>query len=105
MRWDRLFADLEGEAAAMEREAFEADVADRLRAEVSALRLSDRLQPQRDAVLTGLLKDGQTVQGVVREVGEDWVAMDGGHGRSFVVPLSAVVWLGGLSGRATSPPA
>jgi hypothetical protein len=103
VRWERLFADLEAEAAALDRLALEADVADRIRAEWSALSVGDRLGAHGGRTITCHLCDGQAVTGTVSEIGSDWVLLDGGQGRGVLLPLHAVDAVDGL-GPAGLPP-
>jgi hypothetical protein len=102
MRWELLFADLEALAEATERRAFDADVADRGRAERAALTLADRLRGHLDSALTFRLLDGDHVGGRLVDVGSDWVLLD--DGGSVVLPLPAVAGVEGLSRLAAPAP-
>jgi hypothetical protein len=101
MRWELLFADLEALAEATERIGFDADVADRGRAERAALALADRLCGHLESGLTFRLLDGDCVRGRLADVGCDWVLLD--DGGSVVLPLGAVAGVEGLS-RLAAPP-
>jgi len=95
VRWELLFADLEAFADATERQAFDADVADRARAERATLGLADRLRGHVGGELTFRLLAGERVRGRLVDVGADWVLLqDGG---SVVLPLAAVGGVEGLS--------
>jgi hypothetical protein len=100
VRWDLLFADLEALAEATERSAFDADVADRGRAERAALALADRLRGHLDRVLTFRLLDGDRVRARLVDVGADWVLLD--DGASVVLPMGAVAGVEGLSRQAAT---
>lgn len=100
MRWELLFADLEAYAEAAERAAFDADVADRGRAERAVLTLADRLRGHLGGELAFRLLTGDRVRGLLVDVGGDWVLLD--DGGSVVLPLGAVAGVDGLS-RSASP--
>jgi hypothetical protein len=105
MRWERLFEDLEAEAEGLDRAVLDADVADRLRTEWSLLRIPDRLRAHLGGALTCHLTSGDPVRGIVREVGVDWVLLDGGPGRDLLVALHGVAGLTGLpAASAPLPP-
>jgi hypothetical protein len=99
-RWDRLFGDLEAVLESEDQAAFDADVADRARAEQAALTLADRLAGQVGGAVTCRLVEGEPVSGTVREVGAQWLMLD--TPGPLLVPLAAVVAVSGLS-RAASP--
>lgn len=98
VRWELLFADLEAQADAAERAAFEGDVADRGRAERAALHLVDRLRAHVGTVVALRLVGGDRAVGRLADVGVDWVLMD--ESGSLLVPLAAVSGVEGLSRRA-----
>ena len=100
MRWELLFADLEALAEATERMAFDADVADRGRAERAALALADRLRGHLENVLTFRLLTGDRVRGRLVDIGADWALLD--DGGSVVLPLAAVTGVEGLSRLAST---
>jgi hypothetical protein len=97
MRWDDLFADLEAQAEAEERAAFEADVAELVRAEQARIGLLDRLRAHDGHVLALWLTDGERVAGRVGDVGADWVLVDDGD--AVLIPLAAVTGVEGLGLR------
>ena len=99
MRWDRLFDDLEAQAQAGDQADFEAELVDLIRAERSAVSLRERLRANAGQRLRCTLIDGETLSGVVRDVGADWLLIDSGFG-DVLLPLDAIAWVGGLGTRA-----
>lgn len=98
MRWERLFADLEGQAAEERRQEIEAEVAERIRAERARITLLDRLAAHDDEVGLVLLT-GRVVEGRVAEVGDGWAMITAARRRALV-PVSAVVEVEGLGWSA-----
>lgn len=103
MRWDQLFADLEGQAAAAEAIELAAEVADRTRREVGRLGLVHRLRAAHGASLVVRVLGGEVLTGTVADVGADWVLLEQGGARASLVPLAAVVALSGLGARTELP--
>jgi hypothetical protein len=101
VRWELLFADLEAFAEATERWAFEADVADRARAERAALTLADRVRGHVGGTLAFRLADGDRIRARVADVGADWVLLE--DGAPVVLPMRAVAGIEGLSRCAAHP--
>ena len=99
MRWERLFADLEAQAAAEERATWEIDVADLVRAEVGGLMLVDRLRAHVGAPLAWTFADGQGRAADLVELGADWVLLRSRPGE-VLVPLGAVSSVAGLGRSA-----
>ena len=95
MRWDRLFDDLEAQAQAGDQADFEAELVDLIRAERSALSLRERLTADAVQRLRFTLVDGETLGGVVRDAGADWLLLDSGFG-DVLLPVNAIAWIGGL---------
>ena len=105
VRWDDLFADLEGQLAAEAARDLDAEVADRTRREAARVRLVDRLRAAAgDAVPVVLAVRGlpAPLEGVVTGVGPDWVLVRSRAGE-VLVHLPAVDWLTGLGSRAVEP--
>ncbi|GAA1489913.1 hypothetical protein [Brachybacterium sacelli] len=101
MRFDRIFEDLEGRFAHHEREEMRAVSEDLARAERAQLSLADRLRGAGGSSLTLHLGPSLRLEGVVDDVGEEWVALqEEGGGRRTVVPLAAIALVDGLSSRA-----
>jgi hypothetical protein len=102
MRWEGLFADLEGQWEAEQRRELDAEVAERTRRELAAVALLDRLLAHRGSRVELRLLTGRTLTAEVLDVGADWVLGRPGPARhtELLVPAAALVGLGGLSVRA-----
>ncbi len=73
MRWEGLFADLEGQLAADQRRERDDEVAERTRRERALVTLSSRLAAGvGDRVGLGLV-GGHRIEGTLGDLGEDWV--------------------------------
>lgn len=97
MRWDRLFADLEARFAELADAEADAELADRERVAVGAVRALQRLG---GSVGTGIrlhLAGGAPIDGTLRTVGADWLLLEEGAGRDCLVAWDAVVAVGGLT--------
>lgn len=100
MRWERLFADLEGMVDEHERASREAEIADRVRRELARVELSDRLRAN-DGRVELLLRAGKVVRGELIDAGADWLLIE--DKAQVLVPLQAVVEVSGL-GRSVAAP-
>mgnify|MGYP000228439741 CR=1 FL=1 len=100
MRWDSLFADLEAQLDAATTHGLDAEVAERVRIEVGALTLADRLRGHLDASpgtpLTFRLLGASVLRGVVRDVGRDMCLLTADGGSQVLLPLRAVAMVAGL---------
>jgi hypothetical protein len=103
MRWDELFADLEGQLETAERAELEAEVADRTRGELARLRLVDRLRPAAGSAVVLTLAGAGIVRGRLLEVGSDWLLMAEDGAGQCGVPLGAVLAVSGLGVRSAMP--
>lgn len=105
MRWETLFADLEGQLAAAGDAELESEIADRQRGEVAGLGFTARLRAQRGRALrvhVGIA--GRPLQGELGTVGADWFLLESASG-SHVVPFQAVQMVEGMDRYAdTSVP-
>lgn len=99
MRWNELFADLEGQLDEAERSERELALADRVRRERSQVDLFQRLLAQRGPVSLTTL-GGAAAVGIVSDVGQGWVLLDEGVAGSALVRLEAVMGFVGLDARA-----
>lgn len=105
MRWRELFDDLEGRLAAEDRRDLDLEVADRTRRERARVGVHERLLAtlDRGGSLDARLLGGTTVRGTVVDVGADWFVLgEDGSAGGGLVPLSAVMALGGLSTHAAA---
>ncbi|MEO6204314.1 MAG: hypothetical protein ABIO67_02870 [Mycobacteriales bacterium] len=100
MRWQDLFDDLEGQAAAQDAAEVRGEVADRTRRERGSLQLTDRLRPGTEHPLAVHLAGAGTVRGTLSEVGPDWLLLTESAGCEALVPLSAVLSVTGVGQRA-----
>jgi hypothetical protein len=103
VRWDGLFDDLEAQASALDRAERAAEVEERTRTEIGALRWRDRARAAVGTALRVRLAGGLTVTGVVARVGPDWLLIEEDTGRESVVAAAAVVGLRGLGRHAAVP--
>ena len=102
MRWEELFADLEGQLEAAAAADLDAEVADRTRREAALLVLVDRVRGALGHRVTLRVGGAGLVDGVLRDVGLEWVLVEDG-GREALVPLGAVRALTGLTPWSGAP--
>ncbi len=102
MRWERLFADLEGMVDEHERAHREAEIADRVRRELARVELSDRLRAN-DGRIELLLRGGRLIRGDLIDAGSDWLVVDERHRGEVLVPVHAIIEVSGL-GRSVAAP-
>jgi hypothetical protein len=103
MRWQQLFDDLEAQFAAEEVAAVWAESASRVRAEVGAIRLAERLAGAHGSSVGLGLGGAGHVAGVLAGTGPDWALLEDDQGREQLVALAAVRTVAGL-GRRTAVP-
>ncbi len=96
MRWNGLFADLEAQVEALERQERAGEIDERVRAETGRTTLSARLRGSRAPVRCELL-GGQQVAGSITRAGADWVLMAGDDGTETVLVCGAVRAVHGLA--------
>lgn len=99
MRWDALFADLEGQLESERGAAFQAEVAELTRAERASVELSARLIAARGLQLTIRLTDGEVIQGEIRDAAAQWILLMA-SARYVLIPVGAVALVQGLPTRA-----
>jgi len=97
MRWEGLFADLEGQLAAEQRRELDDEVAERTRRERALVTLHGRLAASVGAQLRLGLTGGLDLTGTLIDLGAEWllVRTETG-GREVVVPVAAVSSVAGL---------
>ena len=103
MRWESLFADLEGQLEQAESADLAAEVGDRTRREFARLRLTDRLRPALGQHLVLVLPGAGRVRGVLRGVGPDWLLLEEEAGRDVLVPTERVLAVRGLTRQSAEP--
>lgn len=96
MRWDALFADMELQMEAASAQGRAQEVAELTRAERASVHLADRLRAGVGAALRVRVRTGESVTGVVRDVGPVWMLL-AESGREHLLPLHAVVTVAGLT--------
>lgn len=101
MRWDQLFADLEGQARAIEDDELEAEIVDRLRVEVGRVSLLNRLRAQEQQRVTLLVAGAGRIGGDLAQVGADWLLLNAPY--ELIVPAGAVIGVSDLPPAAVSP--
>ncbi len=103
MRWERLFDDLEAQAAEAEQASFGPEVADRTRRELARVRLADRYRAAAGRQLTIVVGGLGPLTGSVQAAGPDWVLVSERAGSETLVPATAVVSVAGLGPQAAVP--
>jgi sRNA-binding regulator protein Hfq len=99
MRWDALFSDLEAQMAAAGHLDLEAEVAERVRAEQSAVVLADRLRAGAGRPVEVLLRHGTRCRGTVSQIADTWFVLEDPP-RSLLIPAHAVATVAGMGRRA-----
>jgi hypothetical protein len=103
MRWEELFADLDGQLDAAEAAALAGEVADRTRREAALLGLADRLRPSVGAVLAVVCTGTGLLHGRLLDVGTDWLLLEEDGGRELLVRTAAVLGITGAGARSDVP--
>ena len=103
MRWEGLFADLEGQLAAEQRRERDDEVAERTRRERALVTLASRLAAGVGGPVTLGLVGGRQVQGRLGDLGEDWsLVRVEPDAREVLVPLGGVVTVRALGWHSDS---
>lgn len=103
MRWDELFRDLEAQLEAASATELAAEVADRSRREAATLTWVDRAREATGARVSVRVSGAGVVDGVLREVGSQWLLVEEEARRDALVPAAAVLAVGGLTSRSAVP--
>lgn len=90
VRWEALFADLEGQFVAAERAGREDELIDLTEAEMATTAIADRLRARVGHQVTVRLVGGSLLRAEVYDATPQWLLM-GLDGRRVLVPLHAVV--------------
>lgn len=102
MRWDDLFADLEGQLEAAQAAELAGEVSDRTRRETALLGLADRLRPSVGAALTVAASGAGALHGRLLDVGVDWLLLEE-TGREVLVRSAAVLGVTGAGAASEVP--
>lgn len=102
MRWDRLFADLEGRFDELADEEADAERADRERVAIGAISAHERLAGAVGRPIRVGLAGGAIVAGALRAVGPDWLLVAEREQRDCVLPWRSVAVVQGIT-AATGP--
>lgn len=102
MRWDRLFAELEGRFDEMADEQAAAERADRERVAAGSVTALERLAGALDQQVRVGLAGGATVVGALRAIGPDWLLVAEERQRECVLPWRSVAVVHGVT-AATGP--
>ena len=102
MRWEALFADLEAEAEALDRDELHAEVADRTRREAALLRLQDRLATTPGTRVGVRVVGVGQLRAAMLSAGPDWMLLEEG-GRELLVPTDAVLTVTGVGRHSAVP--
>jgi hypothetical protein len=94
MRWDALFEDMEAQLAAGERLDFDAEVAERTRADAAAVELADRLRGSLGLRIGIHLASGTLFEGVLSHVGSQSMVLDEPRHQMLIPQASAVRYTG-----------
>ena len=103
MRWDDLFRDLEAQLEAAAAAELDGELADRTRREAALLGLVDRARAAVGHPVVVRVRGAGPVDGVLAEVGAQWLLVTETGGRDVIVPLAAVVSLAGLRAWSAAP--
>jgi hypothetical protein len=103
VRWDALFADLEGQLDLAEAADLACQVEDRTRRELARLRLVDRLRPAAGRRLVLVVPGAGRIGGLLGGVGADWLLVEVEGGQEVLVPTERVLRVQGLT-RASAEP-
>jgi hypothetical protein len=90
MRWERLFEDLEDQAAAVADDALDAEIADRLRHALATTVLEDRLRAAVGRTVELCVAGTGGLVGIARRVGPGWLLLDPPGGSPALVVTAAV---------------
>lgn len=102
MRWEGLFADLEGQLVADARRQLDDEVAERTRRERALVTLADRLGASLGSGVRLTLIGGTGIVGDLVDLGKDWLLVrTDAAAREVLVPASAVATVSGLSSRSS----
>ena len=102
MRWQQLFADLEGQFHEAHTAGERAETASRIRAEVGAVRLDQRLRGALGSSLWARCRGAGTIAGVLVDVGPDWLLLEQELRREVLVAAAVLTSVSGLNRRTAA---
>ena len=103
MRWQALFADLEGQLEAAEAADLAGEVAERSRHEAAQVALADRLRATVGHEVGVQVQGAGLVRGRLADAGRDWLLVQEPGGVELLVPLVAVLGVTGAGSRTADP--
>jgi hypothetical protein len=101
VRWERLFDDLEAQAAAHDAAEFDAEVSERSRYEVGQVTLTDRLRAAAGHPIVVRSHGAGMLRGRLDRVGAGWFLLEEQAGRGVLVNVAAVTSITGLGASST----
>lgn len=102
MRWEGLFADLEGQLAAEQRRERDDEVAERTRRERALVTLPARLAAAVGTPVRMSMAGGLQVDGVLKDLGEDWLLVRAAaDAHEVLVPFAALMAVRALGPHST----
>ncbi len=96
MRWNDLFADLEGQLSAAASAQFKAEVSELTRAERAQVDLAARVMGNKGDHITVAVGLQAPVKGVISDAAAQWMLITS-DARQYVIPMAAVQTITGLS--------
>jgi hypothetical protein len=102
VRWQRLFADLEGQLEEAERLEWEAEIVDRTQREQALVRLGDRVRAATGCLVEVRLAGAGVVVGEVSAVGADWLVLSGAGHLETLAAFGALLSVAGLPERGVA---
>jgi hypothetical protein len=103
MRWTYLFADLESQLESLTDAERAGEVAERTRIEAGRVTLLDRLRGAAGHSVSLRCAGVGPCNGRLERVGQDWLLMVESTGAETLVPLHAVLGVGGLGRHSSTP--
>lgn len=102
-RWEQLFTDLDAQFEELAGAEMMAELADRQRVAAGAIGLVQRCSGAIGATVRLRTHSGPVVDGVLRQVGPDWLLLEQRPGRELLVALAAVTVIDGLLAATGAP--
>lgn len=102
-RWEQLFTDLDARFEELAGAEMMAELADRQRVAAGAVSLVQRCSGAIGATIRMRTRGGTAVEGVLRQVGPDWMLLEQRPGRELLVALAEVAVFDGLLAATGAP--